>query len=487
VPDPVTAAASPRTGRAAAPALLLVGAAYLAVQLGLFHLDRPPSWDEAIYLSQVTPGTPALPFAPSRARGITVLVAPVSLAGGSATAVRLFLVVASAVALGASFRQWIRSVGVPSSAAAAAIFGFTWVSLFYGSEVMPNLWAAFLAVAATGAFVRRLDGKERQGAMAAGVLVFLMTLMRPPDGLVLVLALAAFVLVARRHALAGLVPLCAGLALGWAVWLVEMSARYGGPAAAIRRAGKLGHVTAGGIGERLLQNLALTDGPTIGPESHPHVPPAGVLWWVAIVLLSGIALFRTRGTTMFTRVVCTAFVGAALAAEYLVLVAGLAPRFLLPAYAVLSIPAAAGLVSLLRDDGLRRAVGLGALVVLAALGVWQLGTARSIAGDVTASRATFQEAGEAVRSLARGRPCLVGSEGGFPEVAFAARCAGRELHGSDTSSIADLAAAARGSQVFVVLRAPPGPGSPLPGSPARTVHASDGVTWLIYALPHQPV
>ena len=63
--------------------LLVVGLGYLAIQLIAFSLGRPPSWDEAIYLSQVAPGAEALPFVPSRARGITFLAIPVLQLGGS--------------------------------------------------------------------------------------------------------------------------------------------------------------------------------------------------------------------------------------------------------------------------------------------------------------------------------------------------------------------------------------------------------------------
>jgi hypothetical protein len=71
---------------------LAVGTAYLVAQLLLFSPDRAPSWDEAIYLSQVTtPGVHAIAFAPSRARGISLLVAPITVAGGSLPKVRVFL------------------------------------------------------------------------------------------------------------------------------------------------------------------------------------------------------------------------------------------------------------------------------------------------------------------------------------------------------------------------------------------------------------
>jgi len=60
--------------------LIVLGAVYLASQLVLFSIRRPPSWDEVIYLSQVTPGMRAMMFGASRARGITLLVAPITIA-----------------------------------------------------------------------------------------------------------------------------------------------------------------------------------------------------------------------------------------------------------------------------------------------------------------------------------------------------------------------------------------------------------------------
>ena len=49
--------------------LLVVGLAYVAVQLLLIPIARPPLWDESVYVSQVTPGSPAIEFLASRARG----------------------------------------------------------------------------------------------------------------------------------------------------------------------------------------------------------------------------------------------------------------------------------------------------------------------------------------------------------------------------------------------------------------------------------
>src|SRR5918992_4855055 len=115
--------------------VLVVGVGYLAAQLLTFTTDRAPGWDEAIYLSQVSPGAQSLPFAPSRARGITLLAVPVLQLGGSLVQVRLFLAFASAGALTACFRMWAPIVGF-GAPAAALLFAGSWPALFYGSGVM---------------------------------------------------------------------------------------------------------------------------------------------------------------------------------------------------------------------------------------------------------------------------------------------------------------------------------------------------------------
>src|SRR5918995_4525463 len=96
--------------------LLVVGLGYLVVQLIAFSLDRPPGWDEAIYLSQVAPGAEPLPFVPSRARGITFLALPVLQLGGELAQLRLILAVASAAALIASFPIWAPVIGFAAAA-----------------------------------------------------------------------------------------------------------------------------------------------------------------------------------------------------------------------------------------------------------------------------------------------------------------------------------------------------------------------------------
>ena len=59
-----------RTLRSAIPPALL-----LCLLAGIRDVPARALGDESIYLSQVDPAAPALPFAPSRSRGITVIVA----------------------------------------------------------------------------------------------------------------------------------------------------------------------------------------------------------------------------------------------------------------------------------------------------------------------------------------------------------------------------------------------------------------------------
>lgn len=456
-----------------------MGAAYFVAQLALFSPSRPPSWDEAIYLSQVTPGVPAAVFAPSRARGVTLLIAPVTLLGGPVAAVRLFLVLASAVALTAASLTWIPTLG-RAAAFIPLLFGFSWLGLFYGSGVMPNLWAAICALAATGVLARRFghDGRSRDAASSAG-LVALAALVRPLDALVLAAALALSVAIFESRPLRTLTLLAAGCGLGWAPWLAEMSIRFGGPAAALRSAGSIGHLSVGGLGDRFLQHLALTNGPTIGPVPSPHVPLMGLLWWGGLVVLSALGLAQGRDTQMLGPMGAATLGGAGLAALYLLLVSGLAPRFLLPAYALLAVPASAGLASLGRGRGRvgSRAAIFVAFGLLAAWTTWQLETAWSIERTAVASGESAREAGLAIRSRVGAGACAFASTSGWPQIAYASSCTGRQLRPGDPGQVAVLEdLAARGVRVFLVFRNPPPSGLP----PAAITSIRAPSDWLVY-------
>ena len=449
-----------------------VGVSYAALQLIVVGVGRAPSWDEAIYLSQVSPNAHALPFVASRARGITLLVLPVARLTSSTEALRLFLIVASAAALVAAFRVWIPVVG--GAALAAGAFAFTWLGLLYGSGVMPNLWTALLCVAATGWVTRSVGSPARGDVRRAAICFALMALMRPPDALILAGALGVCVALIRGP-LRPILWSVSGAIIGSIPWIVEMSVRFGGPAGALRESFRLSHVASTGFAQRLAQHLALTNGPTLGPVADPSVPPVGALWWGLLAALSVFAVAATRRDMRARPGAALAAIGGiALAAEYLFVIAGLAPRFLLPGYGLLSVSAATGAVLLRRQ--LASSVVTTALAAAASvLLVWHIGVAGRVTSAIAAADGRSREVGVAIRDAAASTPCDVASDASFPQIGLASGCEARPLQ--DPSAPSWIAAAPGDGRVgFVALRGtrtalPAGlSGSPIPGPQDWTIY-----------------
>jgi hypothetical protein len=409
--------------------ILLVGVGYLIAQLVAFSLDRAPSWDEAIYLSQVAPGAEPLPFVPSRARGITFLAIPVLQLGGSLLQLRFFLIVASAAALTASFRSWAPVVGF-GAVAAALLFAGAWPTLFYGSELMPNLWLALIAVAVTAVLARRLArGEGRYDELIAGGLVALSALIRPLDAVVLTAALVLLPIAVRRATVSWTIHLLLGLAAGWAPWLLEMTGRFGSPGEAFAAAARLGHTGRWSLFENARQYLALSDGPSIGPVAAPDIPLSGSLWLLGLASLALLGVRACSRASLLPSIVVPTAAGIGLAAEYVLFTDAQAPRFLLPALALLSVPAGAGLDSIvagIRDRGraepIRIVAAAGASILVIVWVVVQVRIGARVEAGVTRQRATADRAGLEVRRLARGEPCHLYSEASFPIVGLSAGC-----------------------------------------------------------------
>jgi hypothetical protein len=450
----------------------------LVAQLLLFDLHRPPSWDEAVYLSQVSPALTATVFAPSRARGITFLVAPVTLTGGSVAATRLWLAVVSAAALGLSYGAWARTIG-SGSAIAAGLFGSTWLALFYGSEAMPNLWSGLLGVAACGFLARRMSGgrRERSDLVAGGVLLGVMALVRPPDAAALAAALGVVAAVRGRFGRQFATALLAGLAAGWLPWLAEVSVRFGGPLEALRVAGEQSHVATAGPLHTLAQHLALTDGPTFGPDPG-GISVAGIAWWTG---LGALVLAGVRGTPDDRRPASSsaAVAGGVLVGVYVLAIGGLAPRFLIPGIALLAVPAAEGVRAVVRSHRVVASIALG--LALAASATWQVSTAAAIERAARVDRERFRSVGLALANAAGGRPCVFGSTDGFPQIAFASGCEGVHLRSIDDGSLQALESSST-SASFVATPEGFRPASELALEPVSSPVAG-AVGWRLWAVP----
>ncbi len=455
--------------------LIAVGIGYLIVQLATVPTSRPPGWDESIYLSQVMPGVDPMFFLASRARGITFLVAPVAWLGGSVRDVRLFLMVASAVAMTVTFRLWIPLVGL-AAPLAALLFCGTWQSLVNGSEVMPNLWAAILGLATAGLTARALESGTTSHAVLAAAALGATALVRPTDATVVAAALGLYVLSCRRSHWRLLFVLGAGLIVGWLPWFIEMSVRFGGPVEALREAAAAGRVMTTSVGHNLFVHLAATGG-----ELTPtRVPVPGAISWGLLAILAGVGIVRAVRPTERAVAILASIGALALGAAYVIFVWGTSPRFFLPVYAFASLPAAVGLVALLRATTWSRVAGAGLLALVIPWAIWQGAMPNRFLERRMTSTVALRDIGLRLRELADHRPCSFMSPHGYPMIEFAAGCHGADLlrpRGPTASELAEFGA--DGREVFVILKREARPASPL-GSIVPVPVPGPGRTWLIY-------
>jgi hypothetical protein len=463
----------PRELLLARRALVVLGLVYLVAQLTVVGTDRAPRWDESIYLSQVMPDLDGLSFVPWHSRGITLLVAPVTSLGGSLGEVRLFLMVLATVAATAAFWLWVPLVGIGAAVAAAA-FSFSWLGLLSASEVMPNYWAALGALASAGFLVRRLQGGDARNVLFASIVLAAVALVRPTEAIVFAGAAGAYILLFRRTYWRVLPAMGLGFFVGWLPWLIEMSTRFGGVLNALHEADRGGHFAVASVSENVLRYLAYTNGGT------DEIPLAGVIWWAMLVVgsIAGLALGATERDRA-SALVCS-LAALAFAVEYLVFVLFLNARFLLPAYAFVSLPFGVGVVALLRGRQPSKATGGLMLALMIPWGIWQAAVADHVEEGISA---TPVRVGTTIRELTGGDPCFFVSQLAYPKIAVSSRCPGGPWkRGSGAPTAAELEGLHRdGTQLFVVLlkeaqRVPLSELTPsLVSGPDRT--------WYVYEVP----
>ncbi len=331
-------------------ALVAVGVAFTAAELLFVSPRMGLSWDEAVYVSQVSGHAPAAWFDPARARGIPLLVAPVAALTGSVAALRVYLSLACGLGLTVALWTWRRLRPAWVLGLGGVLFGGLWVAQYYGPQAMPDMWSALGGLATVGCFLRAAD---RAPAWLAGLgaSVAFVTLIRPGDAVYLAapLVLAAIV-VWRSWARAAVVV--AGLVAGGAEWVAEAYARLGGIASRLHAAG--GEQGGFGLHFALPDELRALNGPTLCRPCTVGVRyPELDLWWFLLPVLVALAVLAARrvGGPGLSTVLLPAGCGLCVAAQYLFMINYAAPRFLLPAYALLAVPSADGLAFLLTETG----------------------------------------------------------------------------------------------------------------------------------------
>ena len=440
-----------------------VAVAFGVVQV-LLVADFPLGWDEAIYASQNDPRRPALSFTAPRARGMPWLAAPLQALTGSSVALRVYLAALSSLALYAAYAVWLRVRPDGSVALAALVFGSLWTSVFYGPSLMPNVLIALAGVLATGTLLCAALGRAPAWLpWAGGAAVAATTLIRPGDAVPLLGALGLAVLAHpqwRRRVVGLLAPLVAGAAVGAVPWLVEAQLRYDGIWPRVRRA-----LSTQGTGERFVPDYQLRafDGPLLCRpcvrEQQP-IPLSGVVLWAVglalVVLAVWVALRRTPAGESREVTLLPAWTGAVLALPYLLLVGYAAPRFLLPAYALLALPVAHALRHLVNAVAgpWRAVVAAGVAVGLLAHGTVQLSILGSIMEGSQNGRDRWLRVAEVLERHEVRPPCVLLGRESAP-VAYLARCDAvviKRYPGDEPFTLADLRGALARQSVAVVLR-----------------------------------
>ncbi|MYU31717.1 hypothetical protein GTW52_01015 [Streptomyces sp. SID8358] len=443
-PRPTPPAAPARTDRQARrplPWLITVAVVFVAVQLAVVVPGSGLAWDETVYVSQVGGHAPPAFFSAPRARGTSYLVAPATALTASTAFLRVYLAVLSATALVGALWVWRTLLPTPVLVCAGVFFAGLWPTLFYGSMAMPNLWCALGALAAAGWVARAVVGRAgRAELLGASAAVAVVALLRPADGVWLALPLL-LVAVRRPTMLAALV---AGLLAGCAPWIVEAFAHHGGPVARLHRAGEI----QGGLGWDIAvddQAKALEGRTLCRPCDIPWKRPGTAVWWAALPFLTVGGVFAARRAGRGGAAVVAGATAVSLAVPYLFLIAYAAPRFLLPAYAVLAVPVAECAVYLttrVRRAG--RPVGLAALALaLAGHLAVQLQVLSRVAASSHSTSADYTAVAGALHRLGVRPPCVISGEQAVP-IAYYAGCASRQTTGHDARTTpAAVRAAAR--------------------------------------------
>jgi hypothetical protein len=423
----------------------LAAAVFTAAQLAFVAPHLGLGWDETVYVSQVTAHAPAAYFDPARARGIPLLVAPVTLLTSSVTALRAYLAIASGLALFGTLLTWRRLRPAWQLAVAGVIFGGLWTAQYYGPQAMPDLWVALSGLAAVGLFLQSVQRRARAAPGGIAAAVAIAALVRPGDAVFLaapLLLAMAIVPAWRQWRLAAAVA--GGLAAGSGEWVVEAYVRFGGPLARLHQAG----AEQGGFGLHpgIWDELRALNGPTLcRPCTAGWRQPELSLWWLILPVLVALGVIAARRAGRLGSAALPAACGCCAAVQYLGLINYAAPRFLLPAYALLAVPVTDALGWMMtgargRLRPLTTALVVGGLALQ--LATQQLVLQHEVAGTVAFHDDYARIAADLARLGIR-PPCRVTGEQDIP-IAFYAGC---------------------GSAGSPPLLAGPGPGGPGLGGP----------------------
>jgi hypothetical protein len=448
---------------------------YGAIQLVSADLGRFLAWDEAVYVSEVSRFTEAVGFAAHRSRGVTLIVAPVLQLTDSMVALRAYLIAVSSALLFFSFLPWSRVIGW-AAPVAAGLLASTWLTLFYGSEVMPNLYSALFAVAAVGLEMQYVHAPRRAVIIGMAALVAATGLIRPLDAVALCIAVVAVGVMTRSGRVRSLFSGSAvGFAIGLAPWLVEAWVRFDGPVSRLEGARD---IIGGGLTNNFGEYLRLLDGPLSGPSQTPDIDPMVVVWLAVFLVLAVVGLFQEGNRSEVGWVSLVTFL--AFAFPYVFASGAAAPRFLLPAIAFLCIGTSLGVARLVPHHRPQP----GAIVlttVMLVLAGWHLSVVDRLGVEQSDARGRALAMAHSLDSISDSGSCFFLSSSGFPQISVATGCRGGRFLTDNLSQNNEVLRVAEesGDAVFVLFNSENPQSLIEPDWRCEYVHNLESLNWHI--------
>lgn len=438
------------------PWLAAVAGAFTLAQIVLVRPDLGLGWDETVYVSQVSGQVPAAFFSAPRARGVPLLAVPIASWSDSTALLRVYLAVLSGLGLYFALRIWRAHVMPRVLALAGALFASLWVTLFYGPQAMPNYWVAVGALACVGCFLRvRGNAGDRAAWWGVFAGAALMAWMRPMDAVYVMLPLLALALALAMRRPRLLAVLVAGLLAGAGEWVIEAYMSYGGLGQRLSDASRI----QGGLGLHLavVDQLHSLGGRTLCRPCTGSAPNAVVtVWWFALPALAALGAVTAVRARRALPVLLPLACAATAAVPYLFLIGYAAPRFLLPAYALLTLPVAHGLAHLVSAPTRGSARIVAASIVAACLAAHlavQYVVLEHTVRSSAAHRDNWSRTASALHTLGVRPPCLLSGYEAVP-IAFYTGCGSAQTDGHDTSTTAAALARAAHRTSLAVLTQP---------------------------------
>ncbi|MDQ1520359.1 MAG: hypothetical protein QOI55_1432 [Actinomycetota bacterium] len=468
--------------RAALIAIGVVAIVWTAAAATLVPLHRWFAWDEAVYFAKASPKLPTITWAPERDIGFPALLWPVVAAGGGLLATRVELLLLCGVGAFVAYTAWIGAIGA-AAPAAAMLFLSSWPALFFGSELYPHMVVALAIVGAFGAASASVKTDRARPAVVGFAFAAFASCIRPTDVLLAVAAgVPVLFLLERWRARAAMIALLGGAAVGCAMWVIEAFVVFHSPIARWRDAFSNQPVRDPRRG--VLLGLAHR-----GLDTPLRAAPVvmAVAWLVGLTLLAVAGVFVAHHRGQLSAVLPAAVAGAVVVGAYSVYWADTGARFLIPGFALVSIPAgvavhAAWRAALTRPATLRGAAGVAICAAVAATVVLHAHAANVIATRERAVRAVDHATGVELARRAAGRPCRFVAQFNFPAVEVASGCLGKRARYDTVASLPRAFRAPRDGWVrFAVGPKPPVAGSPVAGWEPVAVRGAPGMR--VYVAP----